>query len=74
MDTLKVIYKIPVPYSMDAMIEVYGEPENAWYEWRVIEAGKVGKDTGREGEGSFRGRQYGSAEIALRDALIDTTR
>jgi len=46
----------------DAMIEVYGDPENAWYEWRVIEGGKVQRDTKDQG--------YGSPEIALRDALI----
>lgn len=57
------IYKIPVPYTMtDAMIEVYGDPENAWYEWRVIEGSKVQRDTKDQG--------YGSAEIALRDALV----
>ncbi len=61
--TTTTLYKIPVPYSMgDAMIEVYGEPENAWYEWRVIEGGKVQRDTKDQG--------YGSPEIALRDALI----
>lgn len=61
--TTMTLYKIPAPYSMgDAMIEVYGDPENAWYEWRVIEGGKVQRDTKDQG--------YGSPEIALRDALI----
>ncbi|MGP1681983.1 MAG: hypothetical protein ACTS8S_06635 [Giesbergeria sp.] len=61
--TTTTLYKIPAPYSMgDTMIEVYGEPDMAAYEWRVIEAGKVLRDTKDQG--------YGSAEIALRDALI----
>ena len=29
---MKTIYTIPAPDSLAAMIEVYGEPENAWYE------------------------------------------
>ena len=34
---MKTIYTIPAPDSLGAMIEVYGEPENAWYEWRIID-------------------------------------
>lgn len=60
---MKILYSIPAPYSMGGtMIEVYGAPENGWYEWRVIEGGKVLRDTKDQG--------YGSPEIALRDALI----
>jgi hypothetical protein len=60
---MKTLYSIPAPYSMgDTMIEVYGDPENAWYEWRVVAAGHVQQDTKNQG--------YGSPEIALRDALI----
>jgi len=44
------------------MIEVYGEPGMASYEWRVVVAGKVERDTRNQG--------YGNPEIALRDALI----
>lgn len=61
--TTTTLYKIPAPYSMgDTMIEVYGDGEMGWYEWRVIEGGKVLRDTKDQG--------YGSPEIALRDALI----
>jgi hypothetical protein len=62
---LKTIYTIPAPDSLGAQIEVYGEPENAWYEWRIIDGGRTVRDTG-----AFHGRQYGQAEIALRDALM----
>jgi len=66
----KTIYSIPSPDSMGAVIEVYGEPENAWYEWRIIDGGRTVQDTGTEGHSAFQGRQYGQAEIALRDALM----
>ena len=29
---MKTVYTIPAPDSLGAQIEVYGEPENAWYE------------------------------------------
>ncbi len=64
---MKTIYSIPAPYTVGGLIEVYGEPENGWYEWRIIDGGRTVRDTGAEG------RQYGNAEIALRDALIDQT-
>jgi hypothetical protein len=67
---IATIYTIPAPNSGGATIEVYGEPENAWYEWRILEGGEALKDTGQEGHPGFRGRQYGQAEIALRDALM----
>ena len=68
---IKTLYKIPAPDSLGAQIEVYGEPENAWYEWRVIDGdGHILRDTGTEGHSAFQGRQYGQAEIALRDALM----
>lgn len=63
------IYTIPTP-DFDGRIEVYGEPEMCWYEWRVIEGDLVIRDTA---DGLFGGRQYGSAEYALRDALIFAT-
>lgn len=67
----KTLYTIPAPYSAgDKTIEVCSDPENAWYEWRVRDAGGVGLDTGAEGT---YGRQYGSPEIALRDALMVTS-
>lgn len=63
---MKTIYTIPAPNSIGAVIEVYGEPENAWYEWRILDGGRTVQDTGKEGH---YGRQYGCAEIALHDAL-----
>ncbi len=67
---IRTIYTIPAPDSASATIEVYGEPENAWYEWRIIDGGATVRDTGTEGHDAFQGRQYGQAEIALRDALM----
>jgi len=67
---MKIIYTIPSPGSLSAVIEVYGEPENGWYEWRILDGGRTVQDTGTEGPSAFRGRQYGQAEIALRDALM----
>lgn len=69
---MKTIYTIPAPDSLGA-IEVYGEPENAWYEWRIIDGGRTVRDTGTEGHGAFQGRQYGQPEIALRDALMEAS-
>jgi len=66
----KTIYTVPAPDSLGAMIEVYGDPENASYEWKIIDGGRTVRDTGNEGHGAFQGRQYGQAEIALRDALM----
>lgn len=67
---IKTIYRLPAPDSRTAEIEVYGEPENAWYEWRIIEGERIVKDTESDGCEAFQGRQYGQAEIALRDALM----
>ncbi|EOD2764253.1 hypothetical protein ACJQQ3_004532 [Salmonella enterica] len=67
---IKTLYRLPAPDSRTAEIEVYGEPENAWYEWRIIDGGRTVRDTGAEGHSAFQGRQYGQAEIALRDALM----
>lgn len=59
---MEILYRVRVPYSED-MIEVYGEPDWAAYEWRIVNpAGLTIRDTKSDG--------YGSAEIALRDALI----
>ncbi len=67
---IKTIYTVPAPDSLGAMIEVYGEPENAWYEWRIIDGGRTVRDTGTEGHSAFQGRQYGQSPLALRDALM----
>jgi hypothetical protein len=66
---ITVIYRINYPYSPTARIEVYGEGDMGWYEWRVLDKGAVLRDTGRDNNGSGIG--YGSPEIALRDALND---
>lgn len=66
----QTIYTIPAPDSHDALIEVYGDPNNAWYEWRIVDGNQITRDTGTEGNAVFQGRQYGQAEIALRDALM----
>lgn len=72
--SIETLYKMSSPYSMTQYIEVYGDPENAWYEWRIVgEDGRIIQDTGKEGSGSFRGRQYGNSGIALRDALMVET-
>ncbi len=67
---IRAIYTVPAPDSVGAGIEIYGEPENAWYEWRVIDGGCTVRDTGTEGHSAFQRHQYGQAEIALRDALM----
>ena len=71
-ENITTFYSIPAPYSMngDTMIEVYGDGNMGWYEWRVLAGDKVQQDTGTEGSSHLRGRQYGSAEVALRDALM----
>lgn len=61
---MKTIYTIPAPDSENATIEVYSDPDGAWYEWRIIDGGRIVQDTIREV------RQYCQAEIALRDALM----
>jgi hypothetical protein len=63
---MQIIYSIPAPYSVDKMIVVYGDVDNAAYEYRIEAAGVVLHDTTDAG--------YGCAEIALRDALIEVTR
>jgi hypothetical protein len=55
---------------MKRKVEVYGDLEGGWYEWRIVDGDRVMQDTGNEGDAFCRGRQYGQAEIALRDALI----
>lgn len=65
---IKVIYRVPVPYRLDdAVIEVYGDVDNATYEYRV----RVGQDHIERDTSGLA--QYGCAEIALRDALMCLT-
>ncbi len=62
MDEGTVFYRVTAPYSEDT-IEVYGEPDMGWYEWRLVTPKQeVIRDTKNQG--------YGCAEIAQRDALI----
>jgi hypothetical protein len=62
-----VLYRVRVPFSLaDDEIEVYGDAEMGWYEWRVVTgAGATVRDSRNAG--------YGCAEIALRDALVELT-
>ena len=46
--SIKTVYTIPAPDSLGAQIEVYGEPENAWYEWRILDGGEVLKGVASE--------------------------
>lgn len=62
MSDLTTIYRIPAPYSMDGFIEVWGDTDMGWYEWRWCDGQRIVKESDAQ--------QYGSAEIALRDALI----
>lgn len=63
---IEVLYRVDRPSGSLGVIEVYGEPSMGWYEWRVKVSGGVIYDTARYGS---YGMQYGSASIALRDAL-----
>lgn len=60
---MKTYYSLPMPYSLldSHRIEVYGDGDMGWYEWRVVAAGVVQKDS--------KDRCYGAPEVALRDAL-----
>ena len=63
--TTEVIHRIDRPFAEGA-IEVYGLRDMGAYEWRVVYAGKVLHDTGKQGA---YGQQYGSPAVALRDAI-----
>lgn len=64
--TTVVFYRVPCPYSPDQEVVVYGEPDMGAYEWRHEgPSGVILHDTKTAG--------YGSAEVALRDALIAVT-
>ena len=62
---------VKFPHDSEKLIEVYGEIESADYEWlfKTID-NVIIKDTINDGEKNWPGRHYGSAEIALRDALM----
>lgn len=62
-----VIYRVPVPYGrVGDVIEVYGDPEMIWYDFRVLRGMFIVADSD--------GTAYGCAEIALRDALVYVTK
>lgn len=65
MASISVLYRIPAPYVDGEFVEVYGEPEMGWYEWRIVVGSRVLRDS--------RDRGYGAAEVALRDGLIAVT-
>lgn len=58
------IYNIQQPYK-DGRIIVYGERDMGWYEYALVDSN--GCTESRTDKG------YGSAEIALRDALIEAS-
>ncbi len=61
----KILYRIETGLKLgtqDPVIEVYGLPEDGWYEWRIMRDGQIEHDTRQAG--------YGNPDIALRDALI----
>jgi len=62
----QTIYKIPAPHAINHWVVVYGDPDNAVYEWRIL-------DANHETIIDTYNRQYGQAEIALRDALVYAT-
>lgn len=67
---VQTIYSVPSPGCDGGLVDVYGVPSQGWYEFRVIHNGEVVSDTGLESSVAFQGRQYGSPESALRDALM----
>ena len=63
--TIETLHRIDRPFA-EGTIEVYGEPDMGWYEWRIVSRGEVLEDSGKRGS---YGQQYGSAAVALRDAI-----
>lgn len=57
------VYSVPVPFASDTFVEVYALDHMGSYEWRVVAGGVVLRDT--------VSASYGSAEVALRDALVE---
>lgn len=58
------IYNIAQPYTNGRVI-VYGEWEMGWFDFVLIDSSGCTE--------SRSNKQYGSAEIALRDALIEAS-
>lgn len=58
--TIETLHRIDRPFA-EGTIEVYGEPDMGWYEWRIVSRGEIIHDTCDAG--------YGSPALALRDAL-----
>lgn len=65
----EAVYSIERPYA-PGVIEVYCPTGEEWFEWRIIEDARTVHDTAAviNPDGSS-GLRYGSAGIALRDAL-----
>lgn len=59
-----VIYDLPQPYNNGRVI-VYGDNQMCWYDYVI-----VGSDGLTESRSNL---QYGAAEVALRDALIEAS-
>lgn len=57
-------YNIQQPYSLGRVI-VYGDGENGWYEYVLVDSQGLVEHRTNDG--------YGSPEIALRDALIKSS-
>jgi hypothetical protein len=60
MMTIDILHHIDRVFADDT-IEVYGEPDMGWYEWRILSRGEIVEDSGNAG--------YRSPTLALRDAL-----
>lgn len=58
-------YRVNQPWSAGGLLIVFGDGEMGWYDWMAINA--AGKLLHRTAD------QYGSPEVALRDALIWAT-
>jgi len=58
--SIEIIYRVERPFA-EGTIEVYGESDMGWYEWRILSRGEILADSGNAG--------YGSATIALRDGI-----
>lgn len=69
-DDTVIFHEIERPWA-PGVVQVYGDPDNAWYEWRLLDgSGAVERDSADVGQ---HGMGYGNTRIALRDALIADT-
>lgn len=62
--TITIVHSIDRHSTAPGRLEVYGSPEDGWYEYRVIgEAERILEDSGTQRS------QYCSPTLALRDAI-----